>query len=84
MGRFSIFGRKKRRIVEPIEPHFPTRFPPRISDISGETTMMENIKSKMNLVLTQIDSIRIDYQIMNERVSKIEKLLKEIYELAKS
>jgi len=83
MGLFSaIFGRKKRRIVEPMMPtHYPT---PRISNISGDSTMMENVKSKMDLVLTQLDSIRTDYQIMNERVSKIENILKEIYELAKS
>jgi len=62
-------------------PRYPT---PHISNISGDSTMMENVKSKMDLVLTQLDSIRTDYQIMNERVSKIEKILKEIYELAKS
>ena len=84
MGIFSVFfGRKKRKVVEPIlvPPH---HFPPEISKISSESTMMENVKSKMDLVLTQLDSIRTDYQIMNERVSKIEKILKEIYELAKS
>ncbi len=69
----GIFGRKK----EPLET-VPT-LPP-----VADAIAMDNIKSKMDLVLTQLDSMKTGYQVLNERLASIEKMVKEMYDMSKS
>jgi hypothetical protein len=62
--------------------------PPEIGELprgmSSEAATIDNVKAKMDLVLTQMDSLRTQYAVMNERVQSMEKMLKEILALAKS
>jgi len=68
-----MFGKKKELPL----PELP-------KEISSETTTIDNVKAKMDLVLTQLDSIRTEYAVLNERTKTIENLLREIMTLAKS
>jgi hypothetical protein len=83
MGIFSkikgIFRRKKE---EPLPELEKLKLPK--PEITTETATIENVKAKMDLVLTQLDSLRTQYEAMNERVITIEKMLKELYTMAKS
>ena len=71
---FGIFRRKE----EPPKASLPS-----LTSVT-ETITMDNVKSKMDLVLTQLDSIKTEYQVLNERLTSIERMVKEIYDMAKS
>ena len=92
MGIFSIFSkigglfRRKKKIDEDILknlPPSPTAGMP-VSPITSEGAATENVKARMDLVLTQMDSLRVQYETLNSRVANIEKMLKELYDMAKS
>lgn len=70
------FGKKKE---EPIEIPEVQEEMPRL-----EPASLENIKAKMDLILTQMESLRIQNDTLNERLKIIEKLLVEIKKLATS
>ena len=44
----------------------------------------ENLKAKVDLMLTQIDSLKIEYEAINQRIQNIERMVKELYAMAKS
>lgn len=52
---------------------------PSISD-----TNLENLRAKVDLMLTQIDNLKIEYEAINQRMQNIERMVKEIYTMAKS
>ena len=71
-----MFGRKKQQpLPEPAE---------MTKEMNSETTTLDNVKAKMDLILTQMDSLRTEYAVLNERTKTMEKLLNEIIALAKS
>lgn len=82
MGIFSrikeIFRRKKE---EPLPELEELKLPK--PEITAESATVGNIKTKMDLVLTQLDSLKTQYEAMNERIITIEKILKELYNMAK-
>lgn len=79
MGIFSrIFRRKK---PEPV-PEPTAEIPPK--EITAEMATAENVKARMDLVLAQMDSLRMQYEAMNERIVAIERMIKELYDMAKS
>ena len=85
MGIFSklagVFRRKKKEdLLTPLPPLPPS--PTR--EFSAESVTTENVKARMDLVLTQMDSLRVQYETLNEKITSIEKMLKELYALAKS
>ncbi len=49
-----------------------------------EEKTMETLKAKMDLILAQLDSLATQYQVLNEKINLIEKMLKELYSMAKS
>lgn len=52
--------------------------------ITAESATIENVKVKMDLVLTQLDSLRAQYEAISERVITMERMLRELYAMAKS
>ena len=58
--------------------------PPLPKEVTTETTTVDNVKAKMELVLAQVDSLRTQYEAMNERILSIERMVKELYAMAKS
>ncbi|MBI4894449.1 MAG: hypothetical protein HY833_01800 [Candidatus Aenigmarchaeota archaeon] len=44
----------------------------------------ENMKAKIDLMMTQVDSIRLQNENLNERLVQIEKMVKQLLEMAKS
>jgi len=76
MGVFSNLKQKlSRKKLEPLPPlpSLPTK-----PEVSFEPTNLENIKAKVELSLTQLDSLRIQYETLNERIKNIERLVTEI------
>lgn len=72
MGIFSRlkFWRKKKEVSPP---------PVEIKrEITPESATIENLKAKMDLVLTQLDSLRVQNETLSERIKNIEKLVTEI------
>jgi hypothetical protein len=53
-------------------------------EITLESASFENLMAKLKLVLTEMDSLRTEFGILNERVKNIEKMVKELYSMAKS
>lgn len=62
--------------------NFPAEFSPKVN-VAGEANV-ENVKAKMDLVLTQIQSLNVRYETLNERLDRIEKMIAEIYRIAKA
>lgn len=81
-----IFGRvkKKEPVSEEILPK-PTQLPPTISSTyTPETVATENLKAKVDLMLSQVDSLKLEYEALNQRIQNIERMVREIYAMAKS
>lgn len=80
MGIFSKLNifKKKEKPVEDIEAE--------ISKMKSPTAMepsAENIHAKMDLVATKLESLGVKYDTLNSRLDRIEKILNEIYAIAK-
>jgi hypothetical protein len=74
------FWKKKEKNLD-----MDLKMPP-VSDLpkmTGETNA-ENVKAKMDLVLTQIQSLNVRYETLNERLQRIEQMIQEIYKIAKA
>lgn len=67
----GAFRRKKKE--EPL----PEIEKPKV-ELGLEPVTMENVRAKMELVVTQMDSLRTQYEAMNERIKNIERLVTEI------
>ncbi len=76
MGIFSWLFRRKKEEPKPTDM-------PKV-EITPETATIDNVKAKMELVLTELDSLKIQYNVMNQRVMSMERMVKEIYDMAKS
>ena len=70
------FGKKKEELP-PLPP-----FPP--APLTLETTTIENVKAKMDLVLSRLDSLMTQQEVLVDRLSNVEKMVKELYSMAKS
>jgi len=53
-------------------------------EITMESAGMDNIKSKIDLMTTQMDNLNIKYETLNQKIDQIQKMISEIYRLAKS
>ena len=74
------FWKKKEKNLD-----IDLKMPP-VSDLpkmTGEANA-ENVKAKMDLVLTQIQSLNVRYETLNERLQRIEQMIQEIYKIAKA
>jgi len=71
------FWRKKKKFEDVSD------VPMDLPKITGEANA-ENVKAKMDLVLTQIQSLNVRYETVNERLDRIEKMIQEIYRIAKA
>jgi hypothetical protein len=74
----GIFGRKKE---EPL-PSMGSTLPP-LPKVTAEETSTENMRAKMDLLLTQLESLNVRYETLNQRMQNIEKMVQEIYVIAK-
>ena len=61
-----------RETLSPMEPLTPPGLPER------EQVEMTNVKAKLDLILTEMDSIRIQNRNIDERLKSIEKTLAEM------
>ena len=88
-----IFGGKKKE--PPVEEVPLTSYPPPYTppvaqpDYSAQLSYptgaaAENLKAKVDLMLTQIDSLKTEYEAINQRIQNIERMVRELYAMAKS
>ena len=57
----------------------PTTTP---TQMTSEFATQENMKAKLDLMMTQIDSMRIQHESMNERIVQIEKMVRQLLDMA--
>jgi hypothetical protein len=74
----GIFRRKKE---EPLA--LPESSLPNLPKVTPETASTENMKAKMDLLLTQLESLNVRYETLNQRLQNIERMIQEIYVIAK-
>lgn len=76
-----IFGRiKKKETLPETKEGFPVaQSIPTPSDVTAD-----NLKAKVDLMLSQVDGLKIEYEALNQRIQNIERMVKEIYQMAKS
>lgn len=51
--------------------------------VTAETTTAENMRAKMDLLLTQLESLNVRYETLNQRLANVERMIQEIYAMAK-
>lgn len=61
----------------------PLNLPNVSSTGSSESASQENLKAKIDLMMTQIDSMKIQSQSMNERILQIENMVKQLLDMAR-
>jgi hypothetical protein len=77
------FWKKGDEILPPITPEAPLApLPPR--PVTAESAGIDNVKAKVDLILTQIESIKVQNETLNERVKNTEKAVAEILAIAKA
>jgi len=81
-----IFGGKKKELVVEESPpiNYPASLPPANQPSYPTDASAENLKAKVDLMLTQIDSLKIEYEAINQRIQNIERMVRELYAMAKS
>jgi len=80
---FNIFKRKKEKeLTLPKEPGLAEK--PLPEPVLEKPSTKEDVKPQLDLILARIDNLKIQYDALNERLNSIEKMIKEIYEMAKS
>lgn len=83
-----IFGGGKKK--EPPAEGIPVNYPETYTQPANQPLLYptdassENLKAKVDLMLTQIDSLKIEYEAINQRIQNIERMVKELYTMAKS
>lgn len=77
MGILSKFKRKKEEL-----PPLPQELVK--PEVESEAPGVGNIRAKMELVLTHLDSLRTQYDVLNERIKNIEKMVRELHAMAKT
>lgn len=60
----------------------PTQYPAPVPQAQFAT--QENMKAKIDLMVAQIDSIRLQSEAMNERLVQTERMVKQLLEIAKA
>jgi len=73
---------------KPKEAKLGTELPPLPSDLkplsmTAETTGSENVRAKMDLVLTQMESMNIRMETLGQRLERLERMIQEIWTIAK-
>lgn len=61
----------------------PLPQPPSQAMSASESATHENLKAKVDLMMTQIDSMRIQSQAMNERIVQIENMVRQLLDMAR-
>jgi len=79
-GLLGIF--KKKPPAMPIES--TEDIPLSALEVNQEETTIDNIKAKMDLMATNFDTLKTQYEILNQKISAIERMVKEMYEMSKS
>lgn len=49
-----------------------------------ENVSSDNMKAKIDLVMTQLDSLKIQYESINQRLIQIESMVREIHQSSRS
>ena len=80
MGFFDRFRRKKK---ETELPELPEEHVPATGQVGLESANAENVKAKIELLMTQMDSLQTQYSALNERIKNIERLVMEIRSFCK-
>jgi len=79
----GIFGFGKKKVVpKDLE---PLPLPPKGMgmEIAHDTPEMSNLRAKIDLIMTQMESMAVKYQTLNEKIDRIERMVQEIYAMAK-
>ena len=66
----------------PYPPQYPSQY--QTPNYPTSESGLENVRAKVDLVVTQIDNMKIEYETLNQRIQNIEKMVREIYAIAKS
>lgn len=83
MGILDKLRRKKKSELD--EPRFPEGIPPSPLTAPAVTTSVatSSLKAEMDLVLSQMENMRMQYEAISSRLQNIERLVTEIRSFCK-
>lgn len=84
----KLFKRKDQDTSYPDQPQSPVQS--RYPSSAGQTNYPSNnpdagnAMAKFDLISAQMDSLKLEYETLNQRIQNIERMVREIYSMAKS
>lgn len=80
-----LFGRIKKKETLEAQPAYPTQqYTQPASQGQLPDVAADNLKAKIDLMMSQVDSLKLEYEAMNQRIQNIERMVRELYAMAKS
>lgn len=67
----------------PSQSYGSSSLPPLPQASQNQFASQENMKAKIDLMMTQVESIRLQNENLNERLVQIEKMMRQLLELSK-
>jgi len=77
----GFWDRFKKKPKDDLDLGLPTEM--KRGPITAETTGNENVRAKMDLVLTQMESMNIRMETLGQRLERLERMVQEIWTIAK-
>lgn len=81
-----LFGGKKKEAVEETQSYPSPQYTPQYPATASypTDTSEDNLKAKVDLMLAQFDGLKLEYEAINQRIQNIERMVRELYTMAKS
>jgi len=72
---------KKKETVTPSKlPSLPT---PMTKESGGEASV-ENVKARMDFLMTQMESLKLQFDTINQKIDNLDRMISELYRMSKS
>jgi polyhydroxyalkanoate synthesis regulator phasin len=84
LGIKNPFKKKKEISLPPVTQKLELPIKEESRKIEQAPSLQEGKRTEMEVLIAKIDALKFQYEALSEKISNIEKMVKEIYELAKS
>jgi hypothetical protein len=84
LGIKNPFKKKKEISLPPVTQKLESPIKEEGKKIEQAPPSEEGKRTEIEVLIAKIDALKFQYEALNEKISNIEKMVKEIYELAKS
>jgi hypothetical protein len=84
LGIKNPFKKEKKEVDIPLPPQPPPPAEVKEESVKFEPPIQETKIKEIEVLNAKIDALKFQYEALNEKINNIEKMVREIYEMAKS